>query len=289
MIKSFLREPLLHFIVLAGSLFIVWGIRNPEATPTEPPKPKIVVSEARIDSLIDIFAKVRQRPPTGQELRGLIDDYLQEEILYREALAMRLDEDDTIVRRRLRQKMELFIEDITSAAQPSEKQLEEFLQANADQFRVDRKMALRQVYLDPEKHPETFERDVAELKSKLNEESDPHEYGDTTLLPAVFELSPLSQFTQMFGGQFGAEVFALNAGQWQGPVPSSYGAHLVFVVEKQEGRLPPLEEIRSKVELEWFARKRVNAKLEFYERLRENFEIVIESPKEVSAGKESAL
>lgn len=289
MIKSFLREPLLHFLVLAGMLFVVWSIRNPEATPTEPPKPTIVVSEARIDSLIDIFAKVRQRPPTGQELRGLIDDYLQEEILYREALAMRLDEDDAIVRRRLRQKMELFIEDITSAAQPSEKQLEEFLQANADQFRVDRKIAFRQVYLDPEKHSGTFEQDVAELKSKLKAESDPHEYGDSFLLPSVFELSPLSQFTQMFGEEFGAQVFALNTGQWQGPVPSSYGAHLVFVVEKKEGRLPPLEEIRSMVELEWFARKRTNAKLEFYQRLRENFQIVIESPQEATAGTESAL
>lgn len=286
MIKSLLREPLVHFLVLASLLFAAWFIRNPRSTAPELPRPKIEITQSRIDSLIDIFAKTRQRPPTQEELRGLLDDFLQEEIFYREALAMKLDEDDSIVRRRLRQKMELFVEDLTSAAQPSQDQLDQFLQANADQFRVDRKVAFRQVYLNPEKHVETFEQDVAELKAKLNEKSDPNEYGDTFLLPASFELTPLPQLTQAFGENFGPSVFALKAGEWLGPIASGYGAHLVFVVGKEEGRLPSLEEIRPSVELEWFARKRAAAKREFYERLRQKYQIVVETPKEAPAGKE---
>jgi len=286
MIKSLLREPLLHFLILASLLFTVWAVRNPESNPTEPPKPKIVIAESRIDSLIDSFTKARQRPPTQQELRGLIDDFLQEEIFYREALAMKLDEDDTIVRRRLRQKMELFVEDFTSAAQPTDEQLAEFLKAHADRFRVDRKVALRQIYLNPEKHADTYEHDVAELKSKLDENSDPEEHGDAFLLPAAFELTPVGHLTQMFGGEFGRDVFAQMTGEWSGPISSGYGAHLVFVEEKEEGRLPPLEEIRSVVELEWFARKRADAKREFYEKLRERYEIIIEKQKDAAAEKE---
>lgn len=285
MIKSLFREPLLHFLILGGLLFAVWSIRNPESIPTEPVRPKIVISESRIDSLIDIFTKTRQRPPSQEELRGLIDDYLQEEIFYREALALKFDEDDSIVRRRLRQKMELFIEDITSAAQPSEEQLAAFLEANADQFRVDRKVALRQIYLKPEKHAETLDQEITELMSKLDENSDPEEYGDSFLLPAAFELTPLTQLTQMFGEEFGPKVFAFESGRWQGPVSSAYGEHLVFIDEKEQGRLPSLDEIRSQVELEWFARTRADGKREFFDKLRARYEIAIEKPNDNHAGK----
>lgn len=286
MMKSVWREPLFQFLLLGGALFGLWTIRNPESTPAAPPQPRIVVEEARIDSLIDIFTKTRQRPPTPQELRGLIDEFLQEEMFYREALAMGLDKDDSIVRRRLRQKMELFVEDITSAAAPSEQQLAEFLKNHADQFRVDRKVAFRQIYFNPEKHADALEQELEQLKAKLDADSDPEEYGDPFLLPTVTELTAVRQLTQMFGGEFGQEVFALETGEWQGPVASAYGAHLVFVEQKDEGRLPALDEIRSAVELEWFARRRSDAKQDFYEKLRGRYEIVIETPEEPDSRKE---
>ncbi|MBS0264436.1 MAG: peptidyl-prolyl cis-trans isomerase, partial [Planctomycetes bacterium] len=240
MMKSLLREPLLHFLVLAGGLFALWAVRNPESTRGEPSRPQITISEARIDSLIDIFAKARHRPPTQQELAGLIDDFLQEEVFYREALAMKLDEDDTIVRRRLRQKMELFVEDFTSAAQPTAEQLADFLQEQADQFRVDRRVAFRHVYLNPEKHPDTLDKDLETLKAELERKADPAELGDTFLLPGEFELTSLRQLTQLFGEDFGPQVYAQAAGAWQGPVSSGFGVHLVWIVAKEEGRLPAL-------------------------------------------------
>jgi hypothetical protein len=280
MIKSLLREPLFHFLILGGALFVFWAWNNPDESGPKPDKPRIVITESRIDSLIDIWTKTRQRPPTQQELRGLIDDYLREEIFYREALAMGLDEDDTIVRRRLRQKMELFVEDFASAAPPSVKELEEFLQSHANQFRVDRKVALRQIYLNPDKHADTLEQDVQELLAELDANSNPGQYGDSFLLPVVFELTPVRQLTQMFGGEFGQNVYAQETGTWSGPITSGYGVHLVFVEEKEEGRLPPLEEIRPVVEREWFAQKRSEAKRQFFEKLRERYEIIIELPEE---------
>lgn len=286
MIKTVLREPLFQFLILGAALFGLWAIRNPVSTSAEPPRPKIVIEEARVDSLIDIFAKTRQRPPSPQELRGLIDDYLQEETFYREALAMGFDKDDTIVRRRLRQKMELFVEDITSAAPPSDQQLADFLRENADQFRVDRRVALRQIFLNPDKHGDAFEQVLADLKSKLDEHADPEEHGDSFLLPSTFELTPLRQLTQMFGGEFGDEVFAQPTGAWQGPIASAFGAHLVFVDQKDDGRLPPIEEIRSAVELEWFARRRADAKRDFATKLREKYEIVVEMPATAADAKE---
>ncbi|MFN0056646.1 MAG: peptidyl-prolyl cis-trans isomerase [Planctomycetales bacterium] len=286
MIKSVVREPLFQFLVLGGALFGVWLIRKPQSTPTEPSRPQILITESRIDSLIDQFAKTRQRPPTPQELRGLVDDFLQEEMFYREALAMGLDKDDSIVRRRLRQKMELLVEDLISAAQPTEQQLAQFLEDHADQFRVDQRVALRQVFLNPEKHPDGLEQAIAELKGSLDAHSNPEEHGDPFLLPALFELTSVRQLTQMFGGEFGQAVFALKAGEWLGPISSAYGEHLVFVDAKDEGRLPALDEIRPAVELEWFARRRADAKRDFYEKLRARYEITIETRDEPARGKE---
>jgi hypothetical protein len=160
------------------------------------------------------------------------------------------------------------------------KELEEFLQSHANQFRVDRKVALRQIYLNPDKHADTLEQDVQELLAELDANSNPGQYGDSFLLPVVFELTPVRQLTQMFGGEFGQNVYAQETGTWSGPITSGYGVHLVFVEEKEEGLLPPLEEIRPVVEREWFAQKRSEAKRQFFEKLRERYEIIIELPEE---------
>ena len=288
MIKSLLREPLLHFLILGSVLFAFWFWRNPDSLDSqlEPEKPQIVITESRIDSLIDIWTKTRQRPPTQQELRGLIDDYLQEEIFYREALAMGLDEDDTIVRRRLRQKMELFVEDFASAAPATDQELADFLESHEDRFRVDRQASLRQIYLNPEKHGERLKQKIEDLQQTLDESSNPEEFGDSFLLPVFFELTPLNQLTRTFGGEFGQLVYEQNPGEWTGPIPSGYGVHLVFVEEKEDGRLPELEEIRPLVEREWIAQRRSDAKRDFYDKLKTRYEIIIESPDQSSSQQE---
>ena len=287
MIKNLLREPLVHFLLLGGVVFALWYVYEPEQVESEPKKPEIVISESRIDNLIDIWTKTRQRPPTPQELRGLVEDHLREEIFYREGLALGLDKDDVIIRRRMRQKMELFVEDLASAAPPSEEDLQKFLDNNEDQFRVDRKFTLRQIYINPDRHEDTLKQDIEKLREQLTENSDPAEFGDPFLLPPTYQQIPLSRLDQEFGQGFGQRVAELEPGEWSAPVPSGYGLHLVYVDERTEGRLPPLEEIRSELEREWFARTRSRAKEEFFQKLRARYEIRIELPEAAPSEEQS--
>lgn len=288
--KSLLREPLFHFLILGTLLFAIWYVREEgqQQSPVDSSKPQIVITESRIDSLIDIWTKTRQRPPTPDELRGLIDDFLREEIFYREAVAMGLDENDTIVRRRMRQKLELFVEDFATAASPTTVQLQGFLASHPDRFRVDRKLTIRHIYFKPDRHPEGLDQEIAELHQSLDASSDPTRYGDPFLLPSEFNSIALTELDQLFGNNFGQRLFDFETDQWLGPIESAYGQHLVYLDEKIEGRLPALEEIRPSVEREWFARAREDAKQEFYEKLRDRYEIVIESSSDQTAVEDSS-
>ncbi len=107
-----LREPLVHFLLLGGVLFLIFGLTNQTGTTNS--DQRIVVSAGRIEQLATVFGKTWQRPPTSKELKGLIDDFVLEEVYYRQAVAMGIDRDDTIIRRRLRQKLEFLTDDVSS-------------------------------------------------------------------------------------------------------------------------------------------------------------------------------
>ena len=187
MIARLLKEPLAHFLVLALAIFALYGALN---RTDAPPTDEIVVTGAKIEQLAGLFAKTWQRPPTASEVKVLIDDHVKEEILYREALALGLDKDDTVIRRRLRLKMEFLSQAQAESTTPSEAELEAFLKSNPDRFQIDPTLAFRQVLLSPERRGETIEQDVASVLEVLRAkpDTDPATLGDPTILPA--ELPP---------------------------------------------------------------------------------------------------
>src|SRR3972149_7669478 len=131
-LMQILREPLVHFLVLGAGIFFISGLlRNPEADKPD----RIVVTAGHIRQIIEGWSRTWQRPPTPQELEGLIEDYIKEEVFYREALVLGLDRDDTIVRRRLRQKVEFLSEDMMGVPEPREEYLRRFLESHSDTFR----------------------------------------------------------------------------------------------------------------------------------------------------------
>ena len=139
--RQWWREPLVHFLVLGGVLFALYRWQNPSGAETVLAPREIVVTTGRIANLAESFARVWQRPPTQAELDGLIEDHIREEVLYREALAIGLDRDDTIIRRRLRQKMEFISEDIAAQAEPSDQELQAYLDSHSDSYRVDPRLS----------------------------------------------------------------------------------------------------------------------------------------------------
>jgi len=282
--KRILKEPLVHFLVLGVGLFVAYKLMPRSRGISEPEK--IVVSEGQIENLINSFQRAWQRPPSREELAGLVGDRVREEVYCREAMAMGLDKDDTIIRRRLRQKLEFVSEDIGVMAEPTEGQLDAYFRAHLDTFRVPERFTFSQVYLNPQKHGhgESMKRDAAQLLAELNlagDKADPAAVGDAFLLDREFVAVPAGEIAKQFGEKFAVELTKLALGQWQGPIESGYGMHLILVRGRTEEHMPELAEVRAAVRREWENARRLEANETFYQNLLKHYTVAIESPASV--------
>src|SRR5687768_1882253 len=197
--KRALREPLVHFLLLGVAIFAVRGWTH---KPTADDPEKIVLTEGEIESMAVGFGRTWRRPPTREELEGLIRDRVQEEVYCREAMALGLGKDDTIIRRRLRQKMEFVTDDIAALAEPADNELNAFLKAHADAFRSERQFTFSHVYLSPERRGENLARDAGQLLARLRQagdQADVSELGDSFLLEHKFQSLPASEAVKQFG------------------------------------------------------------------------------------------
>jgi hypothetical protein len=229
--------------------------------------------------MMESFTLTRQRPPTREEWEGLIRARVREEVYYREALALGLDKDDLIIRRRLQQKMEFISDDIAAQASPTDAELNAYLQAHPDKFRVAQKFTFRQLYLDPEKRGANLARDAAQLLPKLNRAGGDTGWaakGDPFVLDHNFAALPAGEIARQFGGAFAAKLGGLQPGNWQGPVESGFGVHLVFIIERTESRLPALAEVRDAVRREWDDARRLETNEKFYQGLLKHYTVTIE-------------
>ena len=276
--KKILREPLLHFLVLGIAIFAGYGFVSKRSS-DEPGK--IVISAGQVASIAESFARTWRRPPTSAELEGLIRDRVQEEVYSREAVALGLDKDDTIIRRRLRQKMEFVTDDVAALAEPTDDELSAYLKTHADAFRVQRQFTFSHVYLNPERHGENLVQDTAQLLAQLQQtgdQADPSELGDSFLLEHKFQSLPAGEVAKQFGEKFTAKLGEVSLGQWQGPIESGYGVHLVRISERTEGRVPELAEVRDAVRREWANTRRLESNEKFYAELLKRYVVSIERP-----------
>lgn len=272
LVNRVLREPLLHFLLIGAALFVVYGLvdggRSGELDN------KVVVSAGRIEQLENIFIKTWQRPPTANELKGIIDDFILEEIYYRQAIAMGIDRDDTVIRRRLRQKFEFLTDDMAAANTPSDDELATYLAANPDDFLRDSTYTFRQIYLDPGQ-PDV-EQTASEQLAALRAGNTVH--GGAGLLPTSFETAAARVVDGSFGQGFSANLDTLPIGEWVGPIESGLGLHLIRLETRIESSLPDLQDIRPNVEREWTNQKRLDTRRLINEQLLQNYEVVIEWP-----------
>lgn len=273
--KTWLREPLLHFLLLGAALFALYRwVGGEDAAPA-----KIVVSSAAIERLADNWQRTWQRPPTRPELDGLIEDFVREEVLYREALAAGLDRDDTIIRRRLRQKMEFVSEDIVAQREPDEAELRQYLEQHQDSFRLPAHVSFTHVYLSPERRGDNIRRDAARLLVRLSAapvDANHASLGDSFALASEYQYIAADELDRLFGDGFATELAALPKGQWAGPIESGYGLHLVRISEYRPGELPDLAAIRAQVLRDWSVEQRRRRSDEFYRQLRARYSVTIE-------------
>ncbi len=277
-LKKLVREPLLHFLVLAVMLFVAYSLVSKGSSGEGG---KIVITQGQLASMWESFTQTRQREPTRDEWEGLIRERVREEVYYREALALGMDKDDLIIRRRLQQKMEFISDDVAAQAQPTDDELKAYLQAHPDSFRIDQRFTFRQVFLSPEKHGKNLAPDAAQLLGQLNRagsQGDISTLGDSIMLDKQYDALPADDVAKQFGEKFATALGGLPLGQWQGPVESAYGVHLVFVSERQEGAVPALADVRDAVRREWDNARRLEANDRFYRELLKHYTVTIENP-----------
>ena len=278
LLKRLLREPLVHFLLLGGLLFLYFEWRGSGG----PTSSRIVITPGLVEHLASGFGRTWQRPPTDAELKGLIDDYVKEEIATREAVGMGLDRDDTIIRRRLRQKLEFLVEDASSSSPPTDAELEAWLQKHPQSFRAEPQLAFRQVYVSPERRGASAGKDAEKLLARLRargKDAATDGLGDASMLPSEQPLVPLREVARSFGDDFAQELMKIEPGRWTGPVESPYGLHLVLVQERVAGAAPELAEVRPVVEREVLAERRKRDLDTLYERLLVKYTVTIEKPK----------
>ena len=275
---NLLKEPLFHFLLGGLVLFLIYGwVGDREAE-----RDTIVVTQGKVDQIIDLWVRTRQRPPTENELKGLIDDWVIEEIMYREAKTLGLDEDDTIIRRRLRQKMEFIAEDFADASPPTDDQLHTYFEEHADEFALDARITFRHVFFNVDERGGSATDDAITARDQLQAGlADPERVGDGIPLPYELEANSTREISSMFGPAFADELLTLPTdGSWAGPVPSGYGIHLVSIREMQPGRVPDMAEVRNAVEREWSADRRKQVRDEFYASFRDRYDVVLEALQE---------
>ena len=275
--KRLLKEPLLHFLAIGAVLFAAYGFIS-KGGETDPGR--IVVSQGQIASMVTLFTRTWQRSPTEAELQGLIRNYVREEVLYREGLALGLDRDDPVIRRRIAQKLQ-FVTENEEAAEPSDADLQAYFDANRIAFEQEQRYSFRQIYLDPQRRGATAADDAMRVLVELNRDGsqlDTAALGDPTLLPSSLEDAPASEVKKALGPEFVAALDELAVGPWQGPVRSGYGLHLVQLSARQPAGAPVLADVREAVKREWQRERRAEASEAFYRKLLARYAVTVQGP-----------
>lgn len=271
------REPLVHFFLVGTLLFALFAVLDDSPPPLA--EKMLMVSEDDARRLAAEFEATWRRQPTVEELDHMIGESVREEVYVREALALGLDRDDAVIRRRLLSKMLFLTESGAGAVKPDEAMLQAHLEAHSDRFAEPPLLAFEQILLVEGIGGEEMVR----LEERLNRGIDPGAAARPTLLPKVFQPSPASVVDGTFGSGFFDSLGGLPVDRWSGPVETTLGRHLVRVTERRPARLPPLAEIRARVEQDWRADFTARLREERYEALRSRYEVVQPDPAAVLA------
>lgn len=272
-----LREPLFHFLVLGTVLFLIYAVLSDIFTSDA--NRRIEVTRSEIQLLAETWQRQWHRPPTEEELRGLVQSRVREEVLYREALAVGLDQNDLVVRRRMVQKMELLSQDLATLADPTDQELREFFQERQEEYRVPPRISFSHVYFNPDRRGAAVEEEARRVLEEIRAmEPSPRsasELGDRFMLPHDYVLLTPLEVQQQFGARFSEVISELEPG-WHGPIVSGYGLHLVNVRERSDGRIPDYAEIRERLVVDYNRARSERAKNALYEGLATEYEVEIE-------------
>lgn len=263
-------EPVIHFLIIGALLVLVQALAAPGS-----PERAILVSAELVRGLRADFIRRTGVVPTRDQERALVDDHIRNEMLYREALTLGLDKGDVIVRRRMIQKMHFLLEDEEPPREPTDADLQAYLETHAARYTIPARVAVSHVFASSDRHddPETV---ALGLLHELAAGGSPAESGDPFLRGRELALQTEAALAGIFGVGFAAEVIALPFEEWSGPIRSTYGHHLVLVTRREPSRLLSLSEARPRLLRDWRSEEREKLNEQALERLREVYDVRVE-------------
>jgi len=273
---------LLQFLLIGLLLFGVYRLLHPESSGRDTGN-RIVLTEDDLRQMSVQWIAQGRPPPTPEQWRSMIDTKVREEVLFREAVALGLDRDDTIVKRRMAQKMEFLAEDVSSLSEPKPGELNEWFAKNADRFALPPRATFRHVYFSPDHRGKNTrgdaERALLQLAGNSADAPAAAVAGDPFMFQDYYGDRSSEQIATQFGPQFAQALFEAKPGAWRGPIESGYGWHLVFVESITPGRIPAFEEIEADVKTAWIADQREETRRKMYQLMRARYEVVLPEPK----------
>lgn len=275
--RTILRSPLVHFFAIGAAIFAAYAIVDDAPAPIA--RDEIVLTPEHAERLAAQFAATWNRPPTPAERDGLYRSWALEEAYQREALKLGLDREDPVIRQRLATKMQFLAEAGAGSLEASEAELQAFLTAHPDRFVQQAQLAFDHVLLSGQESAE----EIARIRADLQSGADPMTVGRASLLPPSLPMVPVSVIDRQFGDQFRAALVELPVGQWQGPVQSAYGVHLVRVKGRTDARLPDLADIRQRVEQDWRVARAEEMRTAFGEALLAQYRVTLPDPAQAPA------
>jgi peptidyl-prolyl cis-trans isomerase C len=286
-LKRWLREPLLHFLLIGIAVFAVYAYMNRGRGGVESSK-QIALSLDDLRLMETYFESQWHRQPTPAEFQAMVEDKVKEEVLYREGLAMGLDKDDTIVKRRMAQKMQFLAEDVAAAHEPSMAELKVWFEKNKDKFALPSRYSFRHLYFSPDKRGRNAQQDAGKTLTQIAGQPEGSKLaaslGDSFMFQDYYGDRAPSAIAKEFGPQFAVVLEKVKPGSWRGPIESGYGWHLVFVDTVIPGHTPALEEIESDVKTAWLGEQKATAWQKAYAEMRAKYVLLLPGPSD----KESA-
>lgn len=281
LLRRLLREPLVQFLLVGLALFGTWHVVRPADAAREEGR-RIVITEDDLKQIKLGWAAQGQPPPTGPQLQALVDAKVREEVLYREALALGLDKDDTIVKRQLARKMEFVAEDVSKLEEPAPGELRAWYEKNRARFALPPRATFRHIYFSPDKRGANARSDaeaaLAPLAGRgIDAAADPAA-GDPFMFQSYYGDRSLDVIAKEFAPKFARALVGVPAHTWAGPIESGYGWHLVFVDAMTPQRIPDFEEIEAQVKSAWTEERREQTRARLYDAMRARYEVVMPGP-----------
>jgi len=270
------RDPLGHFLLAGAVLFALYSaVRSPQAIDSA--STEIFISAKQVEILASRYARSRGHQPDQETLYALVDEYIREEVSYREALALRLDQGDPVIRRRLQQKLQFLLEDSNATLEPTDDELLELLQLHREKFAEPERISFQQIYLKSDNADEAAIR-ATEILSAMQRGESPDTFGDASTLPRQILRGTPALIAQTFGESFASDLRQLPKKRWNGPIRSGFGFHITYVMEWINASDPVLETARDELRQAYLQQRRLEGLDARYSELRDRYTVKIEWP-----------